>query len=204
MTNRIVRFAKFGGPEVLSIKDEPLKSPGKGDVRIKVKAIGLNQAEVMLREGRYVGKPDLPSRIGIEASGIVDEVGEGVSKYKQGDEVCAIPFLSWNNNDFWTNDSINKYGTYGDTAIVPEWTITRKIDHQSFEEAAAAWCQYLTAWGGLVYNSDIESRKCCLITGASSSAAIGAMQIAKVFGLKTIGVSRTLKKEEKLVPSERI
>ena len=198
MTNRIVRFAKFGGPEVLSIKDEPLKSPGKGDVRIKVKAIGLNQAEVMLREGRYVGKPDLPSRIGIEASGIVDEVGEGVSKYKQGDEVCAIPFLSWNNNDFWTNDSINKYGTYGDTAIIPEWTITRKIDHQSFEEAAAAWCQYLTAWGGLVYNSDIESRKCCLITGASSSAAIGAMQIAKVFGLKTIGVSRTLKKEEKL------
>lgn len=93
MTNRIVRFAKFGGPEVLSIKDEPLKSPGKGDVRIKVKAIGLNQAEVMLREGRYVGKPDLPSRIGIEASGIVDEVGEGVSKYKQGDEVCAIPFF---------------------------------------------------------------------------------------------------------------
>ena len=58
MTNRIVRFAKFGGPEVLSINDEPLKSPGKGDVRIKVKAIGLNQAEVMLREGRYVGKPD--------------------------------------------------------------------------------------------------------------------------------------------------
>ena len=66
------------------------------------------------------------------------------------------------------------------------------------DRAAAAWCQYLTAWGGLVYNSDIENRKCCLITGASSSAAIGAMQIAKVFGLKTIGVSRTLKKEKKL------
>ena len=196
--NRIIRFSKFGGPEVLEIHEEEIKSPKKGEVRIQVKALGLNQAEVMLREGRYVGKPDLPSRIGIEASGIVDEIGEGVTKFKSGDEVCAIPFLSWDNSDFWTNDSINKYGTYGDTAIVPEWTLTNKIDHQSFEQAAAAWCQYLTAWGGLVYNSDIKERKCCLITGASSSAAIGAMQIVKIFGLKTIAVSRTLQKEKQL------
>ncbi|PPR44688.1 MAG: Quinone oxidoreductase 1 [Alphaproteobacteria bacterium MarineAlpha5_Bin7] len=198
MKNRIVRFSKFGGPEVLSISNEEIKEPGENEVRIKVKALGLNQAEVMLREGRYVGKPDLPSRIGIEASGIVDTIGKNVTDYKEDDEVCAIPFLSWNNNDFWTNDSINRYGTYGDSAIVPDWTLTKKISHQTFEEAAAAWCQYLTAWGGLVYNSDIKERKCCLITGASSSAAIGAMQIVKIFGLKTIGVSRTLKKETEL------
>ncbi len=198
MKNRIVRFSEFGGPEVLSISNEEIKEPGENEVRIKVKALGLNQAEVMLREGRYVGKPDLPSRIGIEASGIVDSIGNDVTDYKEGDEVCAIPFLSWDNNDFWTNDSINRYGTYGDSAIVPDWTLTKKVSHQTFEEAAAAWCQYLTAWGGLVYNSDIKDRKCCLITGASSSAAIGAMQIVKIFGLKTIGVSRTLKKEKEL------
>ena len=198
MTNRIIRFNEFGGPEVLEIHNEDLKLPNEGEVRIKVKALGLNQAEVMLREGRYVGKPNLPSRIGIEASGIVEEIGKGVNSYKIGDEVCAIPFLSWDNNDFWTNDSINKYGTYGDTAIVPEWTLTKKITNQTFEQAAAAWCQYLTAWGGIVYNSDIEKRKYCLLTGASSSAAIGAMQIAKSFGLKTIAISRTLKKEKEL------
>ena len=198
MKNRIVRFSEFGGPEVLSISNEEIKEPKENEVRIKVKALGLNQAEVMLREGRYVGKPDLPSRIGIEASGIVDSIGNNVADYKEGDEVCAIPFLSWDNNDFWTNDSINRYGTYGDSAIVPDWTLTKKVSHQTFEEAAAAWCQYLTAWGGLVYNSDIKERKCCLITGASSSAAIGAMQIVKIFGLKTIGVSRTLKKEKEL------
>lgn len=198
MKNRIVRFTDFGGPEFLKIYDEDLTFPKSGEVRIRVKALGLNQAEVMLREGRYVGKPNLPSRIGIEASGIIEEIGDDVVEYKVGDEVCAIPFLSWDDNDFWTSDSLNKYGTYGDTAIVPAWTITRKIKHQSFEESAAAWCQYLTAWGGIVYNTDIENRKFCLITGASSSAAIGAMQIAKSFGLKTIGVSRTLKKEHDL------
>ncbi len=198
MNNRIVRFSEFGGPEVLKIYNEDSASPKSDEIKIRVKALGLNQAEVMLREGRYVGKPNLPSRIGIEASGIIEEIGENVSEFKNGDEVCTIPFLSWDNNDFWTNDSINKYGTYGDTAIVPAWTITKKIKHQSFEESAAAWCQYLTAWGGLVYNSNITERKCCLITGASSSAAIGAMQIVKSFGLKTIAVSRTLKKEKEL------
>jgi len=198
MKNRIVRFSEFGGPEVLKIFDEPLVTPGEGDVRIKVKALGLNQAEVMLREGRYVGKPNLPSRIGIEASGIIEEIGSGVKNYNIGDEVCTIPFLSWDENDSWTNNSINKYGTYGDTSIIPAWTITKKIKHQSFEEAAAAWCPYLTAWGGIVYNTNIIERKSCLITGASSSAAIGAMQIAKIYGLKTIGVSRTLNKENEL------
>ena len=198
MRNRIVRFAKIGGPEVLEIFDEKTTSPMEGEVRIKVKALGLNQAEVMLREGRYVGSPKFPSRIGIEASGIIEEVGEKVSQWKIDDEICAIPFLSWDDNDYWTSDSIEKYGTYGDTAIIPAWTITKKISHHSFEEAAAAWCQYLTAWGGLVYNSDIKNRKSCVITGASSSAAIGAMQIVKTFGLKVIGVSRTLKKEKEL------
>ena len=90
MTNRIVRFKEFGGPEVLKIFDEPITFPKKDEVRIRVKALGLNQAEVMLREGRYVGKPNLPSRIGIEASGIIEEIGEGVSDYVIGDEVSDL------------------------------------------------------------------------------------------------------------------
>lgn len=183
---------------MLELFDEKIESPKEDEIRFRVKALGLNQAEVMLREGRYVGSPQFPSRIGVEGSGIIEEVGKNVSNWKAGDEVCAIPFLSWDDNDFWTSDSINNYGTYGDTAIVPAWTITKKIQHQTFEKAAASWCQYLTAWGGLVYNSDIKNRKTCIITGASSSAAIGAMQIVKIFGLKTIAISRTLKKEKQL------
>ena len=157
MKNRIVRFNKFGSPEVLQIFEEKLKIPNHDEVRIRIKAFGVNQGEVMYREGRYVSKPNFPSRLGSEGSGIIELIVTN-KQYKIGDEVTIIPFLSWDKYGNWTSDSSNKYGTYGDTAIVPAWTIAKKIESQSYEEAAAAWCQYLTAWGGLVYNSNIENR----------------------------------------------
>ena len=199
MKNRIVRFNKFGSPEVLQIFEEKLKIPNHDEVRIRIKAFGVNQGEVMYREGRYVSKPNFPSRLGNEGSGIIDLIGNNNKQYKIGDEVTIIPFLSWDKHGNWTSDSSNKYGTYGDTAIVPDWTIAKKIPHQSYEESSAIWAQYLTAWGGLVYNSNIEKRKCCIFTGASSSAAIGGMQIVKSFGLKAYAISRTLAKKENLL-----
>ena len=199
MKNRIVRFNKFGSPEVLQIFEEKLKIPNLDEVRIRIKAFGVNQGEVMYREGRYVSKPNFPSRLGSEGSGIIDLIGNNNKQYKIGDEVTIIPFLSWDKHGNWTSDSSNKYGTYGDTAIVPDWTIAKKIPHQSYEESSAIWAQYLTAWGGLVYNSNIEKRKCCIFTGASSSAAIGGMQIVKSFGLKAYAISRTLAKKEHLL-----
>ena len=199
MKNRIVRFHKFGSPEVLQVFEEKLKIPNHDEVRIRIKAFGVNQGEVMYREGRYVSKPNFPSRLGSEGSGIIELIGDKNIQYKIGDEVTIIPFLSWDKYGNWTSDSSNKYGTYGDTAIVPAWTIAKKIESQSYEEAAAIWAQYLTAWGGLVYNSNIEKRNCCIFTGASSSAAIGGMQIVKSFGLKAYAISRTLAKKEKLL-----
>ena len=199
MKNRIVRFHKFGSPEVLQVFEEKLKIPNHDEVRIRIKAFGVNQGEVMYREGRYVSKPKFPSRLGSEGSGIIELIGNNNKQYKIGDEVTIIPFLSWDKYGNWTSDSSNKYGTYGDTAIVPAWTIAKKIESQSYEEAAAIWAQYLTAWGGVVYNSNIEKRNCCIFTGASSSAAIGGMQIVKSFGLKAYAISRTLAKKEKLL-----
>ena len=199
MKNRIVRFNKFGSPEVLQIFEEKLKIPNHDEVRIRIKAFGVNQGEVMYREGRYVSKPNFPSRLGSEGSGIIDLIGNNNIKFKVGDEVTIIPFLSWDKHGNWTSDSSNKYGTYGDTAIVPAWTIAKKVESQSYEESSAIWAQYLTAWGGLVYNSNIEKRKCCIFTGASSSAAIGGMQIVKSFGLKAYAISRTLAKKENLL-----
>ncbi len=199
MKNRIVKFSQFGGPEVLKIILEDRKCPRDDEVRVKIKALGLNQAEVMLREGRYVEQPSLPCRLGIEASGIVEAVGKNVDCIDIGDQVCCLPFLSWDKYDSWTNQSIQKYGTYGETAIVPAWTITKKLLSQSFEDSAASWCQYLTAWGGLVNNVNLKKCKNCVITGASSSAALGAMQIVKTFGVKVIGISRSLKKEPQLL-----
>jgi NADPH:quinone reductase-like Zn-dependent oxidoreductase len=87
---RIVRFHAFGGPEVLSIEDLPMPQPGPEEVRIAVKAIGLNRAEALFREGNY-DPATLPSKIGYEAAGIVDAVGANVSDLVMGDVVSVIP-----------------------------------------------------------------------------------------------------------------
>lgn len=199
MSNRIIRFTQFGSPEILKIFNEELKQPVKNEVRIRVKAFGINQAEVMYREGRYVSSPIFPARLGSECSGYIEEIGDSVTKWQIGDEVSAIPFLSWDQNGNWTSDASNKYGTYGDTAILPDWTISKKIDSQSFEESTSIWAQYLTAWGGLIYNNNISDNQYCVFTGASSNAAIGGMQITKSFGLKSIAISRNLNKKNELI-----
>jgi NADPH:quinone reductase-like Zn-dependent oxidoreductase len=72
-TAKIVRFHTLGGPEVLKIEEVAIPVPGKGEVLLRVKAIGLNRAEVMFREGHYLETPVLPSKLGYEAAGVVEE-----------------------------------------------------------------------------------------------------------------------------------
>ncbi len=76
---KIVRFHETGPAEVLELENLPLTEPGEGEVRLKVEAIGLNRADVMFRQGQYLQSPELPSRLGYEAAGIVDAVGPGTA-----------------------------------------------------------------------------------------------------------------------------
>ena len=195
---KIVRFETYGGPEVLKIVEEPAKDPGPGEVRLKVEAIGLNRAEVMLRTGKYVAVPRFPARIGIEAAGVVDAVGEGVGDVRVGEQVSAVPFLSCDRHGNWTPDSVVKYGVYGESAIVPAWTVARNPEGTTAIEAAAAWCQYLTAWGGMIDFAGLNSDSIVLVSAASSSAGLGAIQIAKSEGALTIAATRTAAKRESL------
>src|SRR5439155_5246001 len=105
---RIVRFHQTGGPEVLKIEEEPLVQPKQGEVRLRVQALGLNRAEAMFRSGAYLEVPQLPSRLGYEAAGVVDAIGPGVSSVKIGDRVSTIPAFS-----------LNAHGVYGESAVVP-------------------------------------------------------------------------------------
>ena len=92
--SRIVRFHQTGGPEVLQIADEQVTAPGKGEVQIKVHAIGLNRAEVMFRNGQYLEAPQLPARLGYEAAGTIAGVGEDVTEFQIGDAVSTVPAFS--------------------------------------------------------------------------------------------------------------
>ena len=102
---RIVRFHQTGGPEVLKIENADIPPPGPGEVRIAVKALGLNRAESMFRSGHYLEQPRFPARLGYEAAGTVEALGEGVQGLKPGDAVSTIPAFSQ-----------NQYGVYGEMA----------------------------------------------------------------------------------------
>ena len=196
---RIVRFARHGGPEVLEVRDEPLEEPGEGEVRLKIEAIGLNRAEIMLRNGAYVSHPTFPSRIGIEASGVIDAVGPGVSGFSIGERAGAVPFNSWDQWGNWTSDSVNRYGLYGESAVVPAFCVARNPDGISAAEAGAIWCQYGTAWGGLVDHAGVSSDDIVLVTAASSSAALAGLQIAKNAGAMVIAATRQSNKADFLL-----
>src|SRR5262245_16999954 len=105
---RVVRFHETGGPEVLKIEQLDVPPPGKGEVQIRVKALGLNRAESMFRRGEYLEQPDFPARIGYEAAGTVAAVGPGVDGFQVGDAVSTIPAFS-----------MNQYGVYGDFVNAP-------------------------------------------------------------------------------------
>jgi NADPH:quinone reductase-like Zn-dependent oxidoreductase len=176
---KIVRFHETGGANVLKVEDLPLVEPSEGEVRLKVEAIGLNRAEVMFREGQYLENPELPSRLGYEAAGIVDAVGSGVKNLQIGDRVSTIPSFS-----------IGKYGVYGESAIVPDYAVARYPDNLSTVEGAAIWMQYLTAFGALVEFGQMKKEDSVLITAASSSVGLAAIQITKAAGAMAIAATR--------------
>ncbi len=176
---KIVRFHEIGSPGVLRVEELPRGEPGEGEVRLKVEAIGLNRAEVMFRQGQYLESPTLPSRIGYEAAGIVDAVGPGVIAVDIGDKVSTIPSFS-----------MQQYGVYGESAIVPAYAVARYPDALSAVEGAAIWMQYLTAFGALIEYGQTKKDDAVLITAASSSVGLAAIQITKAAGAVAIATTR--------------
>ncbi len=176
---KIVRFHETGGPEVLQLEELPLSEPGKGEVRLKVEAIGLNRAEIMFRKGQYLETPQLPSRLGYEAAGIIDAMGSDVTDFQIGDRVSTIPSFS-----------MGQYGVYGESAVVPASAAAKYPVSLSASEGAAIWMQYMTAFGALIEYANMKKSDTVLITAASSSVGIAAIQIVKAAGGIAIATTR--------------
>ena len=182
---RVVRFHRTGGPEVLQIETIDVPAPGAGEVRIAVKALGLNRAESMFRSGQYLEAPVFPSRLGYEASGIVESVGSGVQAWKPGDMVSTIPAFSQ-----------GRYGVYGDVAVVPAAAVAKHPASLTWTEAAAIWMQYLTPYGALIQIAQLTPADFVLIPAASSSVGLAAMQIANLIGATPIALTRKRDKRD--------
>ena len=184
---RSVRIYQFGGPEVLRVEDAVVGAPGSGGVRLEIRAIGLNRTEITLRSGRSPAKPPLPASIGWEAAGVIDEVGPGVEGWRPGDRVALVPAYS-----------AAQYALYSNIANVPARSLVAIQNGQTFEQAAATWAAFGTAWAGLISVGDLKEGQAVLISAASSSVGLAAIQTAIRVGARPIALTRRSVKSDEL------
>ena len=184
---RIVRFYETGGPEVLRTEDLILR-PQFGEVLLQVEAFGLNRADSMFMRGRFFERTKLPAHLGYEAAGVVKEVGPGCDRRWIGKSVSVIPAFS-----------PNEYGTLGEEVVVPAHVLTEYSSRLSAEEAAATWVQYLTAYGMIVELGRVQRGEFVLITAASSSAGLAAIEMIGTVGGRSIAITRKRSKVEELI-----
>jgi NADPH:quinone reductase-like Zn-dependent oxidoreductase len=185
--SRTIKFAQAGGPEVLEFIETPVPTPGPREVRIKVKAIGINRADSMWRNDKYTEPVKFPAGLGYEAAGTVDAVGKDVTGLAAGDAVSTIPAFS-----------LNKYFSYGEVILAPDHAVVKHPESLSFVEAASVWMMFITAYGALVFDAQVKAGDFVIIPAASSSVGLAAIQIANYAGATPIALTRTSDKKKRL------
>jgi len=185
--SRTIKFAQAGGPEVLEFIETEVPAPGPREVRIRVKAIGINRADSMWRNNKYTEPAKFPAGLGYEAAGIVDAVGKDVTGFAAGDTVSTIPAFS-----------LNKYFTYGEVILAPDHAVVKHPESLSFVEAASVWMMFITAYGALVFDAQVKAGDFVIIPAASSSVGLAAIQIANYAGATPIALTRTSEKKKRL------
>ncbi|TNH04373.1 zinc-dependent alcohol dehydrogenase family protein [Testudinibacter sp. TR-2022] len=187
MSKKVI-FNQTGDAGVLEIIDVTVAAPQANEVQIKVQAIGLNRAEIMYRNGQYVIDPVFPAQLGYEAAGVVSAVGESVADVAIGDKVAVVPSFMF-----------TEYGTYGETVNLPAHAIVKFPGNINFQQAAASYMQYVTAYGALIELGKLKQGDVVLINAAASSVGIAAIQIAKMIGAVAVAVIRNSSKKQALL-----
>lgn len=176
---KIIEISKAGTSSVLKLKetgDPVLKS---NQLKVKVKASGINFADIMARQGLYQDAPPIPCVVGYEVSGIVQEVGSELSPSWAGREVICI----------------TRFGGYADTVYVNPMQVFEKPAGLSFSQAAAIPVNYLTSYGLMIVMGSLKKGETVLIQNAGGGVGLAAIQIAKHLGAKTIGTASPSKHE---------
>ncbi|MFD7881277.1 NADP-dependent oxidoreductase [Streptomyces bauhiniae] len=168
---RKVSFAEFGGPDVLRLVDAEEPHAGAGQVRIAVRAAGVNPVDWRIREGQVLGAHpvELPSGVGLDAAGVVDEVGEGVDGVEVGDRVFG-----------------EGVDTYAEFAVLSAWA--RMPEGLTFEEAAGYPSVVETALR-VLREVGVRPGETLLVSGASGGVGSAVLQIARDRGIRVIGTA---------------
>jgi NADPH2:quinone reductase len=169
---------EFGAPDVMKLEDLPDPAPGKGQVLVRAKAIGVNPVEVYIRSGTYAKKPNLPYTPGSDVAGVVEKVGADVTSVKAGDRV-------------YTHGVAAGFGAYAEVAVCEEAQVHRLPDHITFQQGAAMGIPYGTAWRALFLRAQAKAGETLLVHGASGGVGTAAVQIARAAGLRVVGTAGT-------------
>ena len=174
---RQVVIPRHGGAEVLEIREAPDPVPGEGEVRIRVRAAGINFADILARIGLYPDAPKPPVVVGYEVAGVVDAVGPGVTSVREGDRVVAL----------------TRFGGYSECVTVPAVQAYRFPDRLSDAEAAAVPVTYLTAAIALYRMAAITAGETVLVHNAGGGVGIAATQLARLRRATVIGTASAAK-----------
>jgi putative PIG3 family NAD(P)H quinone oxidoreductase len=166
----------------LHVREVAAPEPGPGQARVRIRACGVNRADLMQVRGMYPAPPDAPGDIpGLEMAGDVDAIGPGVREVKVGDRVFGIV----------------GGGAYAELIVVPARTLAPVPDGLGFAEAAAMPEAFLTAYDAMVTQAGLAAGETVLINAVGSGVGTAAVQIAKAIGAISIGTARTADKIER-------
>ena len=174
---RAVVITRTGGPEVLAVQERPDPQVAPGEVRIAVRAAGINFADLLARTGMYPDAPKVPSVVGYEVAGEVESMGEGVSSVAIGDRVMAA----------------TRFGGHAELVSVAEKDVIPLPESLSFEQGAAVPVNYGTAYAGIVLMGGLRDGDRVLIQAAAGGIGISATQIAKARGAVVFGTASASK-----------
>lgn len=176
---RAIVLSRYGGPSVLQIREVPTPEPRANEVRVRIRVIGINFAEVLSRRGLYGWAPRLPYVLGMEAFGVVEAVGASVTTHRVGDEVIVG----------------TQFGTYAEFICVPAERALTPPRGFTADESAAFAVNYLTAWIGLMEMARLRASDTLLVTSAAGGVGSAAVQIGAKLGARVIGAAGRGKQE---------
>lgn len=182
---RAIVISKPGGPDVLTLVERDAPVPSRGEVRVAVKGTAVNRADLLQRMGAYPAPADSPPDIpGLEIAGVVDALGPGVERLKVGDRVFGLV----------------GGGGYAEQIVSHERALAKIPDGMSFEDAAAVPEAFCTAHDAIVTQAQIKSGETLLVHAVGSGVGTAAVQLARAFGVTTIGTARTPDKLDQAKP----
>jgi NADPH:quinone reductase-like Zn-dependent oxidoreductase len=175
---KAIWISRAGGPDVLQVREAPEPTPKAGEVRIQVRAAGLNFADVMARQGLYPDAPPLPCVVGYEVAGHIDAVGAGVEGLAVGTRVIAL----------------TRFGGHASAVCVPAAQVLPMPEAMSFEEGAALPVNYLTAYHMLFRVAAVRPGERVLIHMAAGGVGIAVLQLCRTIeGVETFGTASASK-----------